>query len=96
MSELERAIGFTEVNVPPPRRPRYLLSRRAAITLVVLGYIGTVAFVAALLAALESFQAYNDFRNYQATTFFAVVLAAPFGWALVTIWRRSKLPAWPF
>lgn len=95
MSELDRAIGLEEVNVPPRRRPRYILSRRQGAAFVVLGYILVVAVMAALLSALQGVQGVNDSRNIDATLIFAVVLAVPFGGALVIIFRRSKLPAWP-
>ncbi|MBA3547547.1 MAG: hypothetical protein H0T76_13770 [Nannocystis sp.] len=96
MSELERAIGFTEVHVSPPRRPRYLLSRPHAVALVVLSYISVVAFISILLKALALVQRYDDDRKLDAILIFTVVMAIPFGWALATVFRRSKLPAWPF
>jgi len=95
MSELERAIGLEQIHVPPRRRPRYILSRRLGVLLVVLGYITVVGFVALLLAVLEGVQAHDDHRNIDATLIFAAVLALPFGWALFNVSRQSKLPAWP-
>lgn len=95
MSELDRAIGLDEVNVPPRHRPRFVLSRHRAALFIVLAYMGLVAFVATLLIALELLQNYNDSRNIDATLIFAGVMLIPFGWALANVYRRSQRPSWP-
>ena len=95
MSELDRAIGLTEANIPPRSRPRFILSRPRAAAFIVFGYVAVVALFAALLAVLEQVQAYNDQRNIQVTLIFAVVMLVPFGLALASVYRRSKRPTWP-
>lgn len=78
------------------RRPKFIVSRRRAALFVVLGYIGIVAFAALLFATLEQAQRYDDRRNIQVTEIFAVVMAVPFGVALVMLSRRTKPPPRPW
>jgi len=77
------------------RRPKFILSRRQATTLVVFAYFGLVALVTALFIVLELVQGYDDARNIDATVIFAIVMLFPFGWALASVHRRSRRPSWP-
>jgi len=95
MSKLGRDIGLSEDDLSPLRRPRYVLSRHLAALFVVLGYLGLVAIVAAILATLEGLRAQDDLRNIHATAIFAGVMLFPFGKALTNIYKRAKLPDWP-
>lgn len=94
MSELDRAIGLEEANIPP-RSPRFVLSRHRAALLIVLAYFAAVAFVAGLLVAVEQVQNLDDDRNIDAIIIFASALLLPLALALFNIYRRSPRPSWP-
>lgn len=76
-----------------PHRPRFLVSRTQAAAIVVFGYLVIVSSASLLLGLVEVTQGYDDYRNIDATVLFAVLLLIPFGWALVGLARRSRLPA---
>lgn len=90
---------MSERDIGPPglrlseRRPRFLLSRHHAATIVVLGYLCLVLCARLFLGYVESTQGYDDARDIHATLLFAAVMMVFCIRALVNIYRPVKLPS---
>lgn len=84
-----------EVDALELRRPRFLVSRGQAVTVVLVGYALLVTSAALLLGLVESIQGYDDHRNLDAAGIFAGLLVLPFGWALLGLGRPNRLQTLP-
>lgn len=92
----EQNIGFEEVKIKT--RPMFLISRRAAVMILIVGYIYLVIFAALLFYVIDAIQKHKEHHTIQiiqvsqAIGIFAIVLAIPIGFSIVRVLRKPELP----
>lgn len=75
-----------------PRAPGFIMTRRRAAILVILGYAGLALAARLFLYCLQWIQGFDDLRAQQVSWFIAGLMALLCMRALYNIYRRTGLP----
>lgn len=82
-----------EVPIPDRPKPRWVLSRRQAVVILLVGYLVVIGMAWGIFFAVERIQGREDYPWM--TGVFALVMVPIFLWSVVMILRRAPRPKWP-